>query len=270
MKRIVVVVAGVFLLSLPVGATPISYSEGWEYSGGTTDPNYEAAWAANPAREAIATAYYRSGARSLLIDNGSSYGVKGMTHVLPQAVKGTDASPLVLETCMVVVAGAHRQYLDFTLELASGDVVAPASGPANVVGVARSITFNGQYARFFTYDGDSWNDTGDAINTYSASGPGTGKWWTVRITVTSTQLLWTLIDNLGTTTYSDTYTLADDVQGLYFDRINIRHPGEANAATHVAYIDDLSLTGGEVIPEPAALALLGLGSLLLIRRRVSR
>jgi len=267
MKKLLIML-GVLAMISPVLATSITYSEGWEYSGGTTDPAYVAAWADNPAREAIATAYYRSGARSLLVDNGSSYGVKGQTHVLPTAVKGTDASPLVLSTYMVVQAAAHRQYLDFSLELANGNVVAPASGTANVVAIARSITLNGQNARFFAYDGDSWDDTGDAITTYSASGPGTGKYWKVQITVNSTQLLWALYDGAGALNASDTFPLASGVQGMFFDRINIRHPGAANAAVHVAYIDDLSLSGGEIIPEPATVVLLGLG-LMLLRRRVT-
>lgn len=262
-----VFLGAVLAMVLPSWATPINYTESWEYAGGTADPAYAAAWVDNPAREAISTTYHRTGDWALLIDNGGSYASKGMTHLLPEAVKGTDESPLVLSTYMVIQAASHRQYLDFTLELASGDVVAPASGEANVVAIGRSITFNGQNARFFTYDGDSWNDTGDAISTYAASGPGTNKWWLVEITVTSTQLLWRLWDETVGTLYTDTFALPSNVQGLYFDRINIRHPGAANAAVHVAYIDDLSLTGGEVIPEPAALALLALGGLFLRRRR---
>jgi hypothetical protein len=254
----------VTLAVAPVSGLPISYTEGWEYTG-TTDPAYETAWAANPSREAVATAYYRTGTHSLLIDNGSSYASKGMTHLLPQPVKGTDASPLTLSTYMIVQASGHRQYLDFTLELASGDVVTPASGAANVVAIGRSLTYNGQNARFFTYTGDGWYDTGDAISTYSASGPGT-KWWKSEITVNSTQLLWTLTSDTGGT-FTDTFPLPASLQGLGFDRINIRHPGAANSNTHVAYIDDLSLTGGELVPEPAGLVLLALGGLLFVRRQ---
>ena len=173
----------VTLLAVPVLAVPVNFSEGWEYPGGTTDAAYTAAWADNPGREAIATAYYHTGTHSLLVDNGASYANKGMTYTLPQAVKGTDANPLVLSSYIITQAAGQRQYLDFTLELAAGDVVTPASGAANVVGIGRSFTLNGQNARFFTYTGATWSDTGDAMTTYSGSGPGT-KWWKIEVAVT--------------------------------------------------------------------------------------
>lgn len=265
---LVLVIAG---LAVPAMGAPINYFEGWETyptspNGGKGSPEFLAEWANNPDQYAMSTSYHRTGNVSLLIDNGSSYGNDGMTHVLPQGVKGTDESPLVLSTYIVVQASAHRQYLDFTLELASGDVVAPATGVENVVAIGRSNSINGQNARFFTYDGDGWNDTGDALATYASSGPGTGKWWQIQIAVTSTQMHWLLKDETVGTTYTDTFNLAPNVQGAYFDRINIRHPGAAISTTHVAFIDDLSLTGGELIPEPATLVLLGLGGLFLRRR----
>ncbi len=257
------VLACVLAAAMPAWATPINYSESWEYGTGTSDPVYAAQWAANPGRMSVQPTYDRTGDKSLLIDNGSSYGNLGMTHVLPQAVRGTDADPLVLSTYMAVTAGTYRQYLDFTLELASGNVVAPASGPENVVAIGRSITLNGQNARFYVYDGNAWNDTGDALGTYTPA----PKWWLVEVTIKSTELVWRLVNDTGLSTYTDTFSLAGHLQGMYFDRINIRHPGAANSATHVGYIDDLSLLGGEVIPEPATVAGLVLLLPLLGRRR---
>ena len=229
-------------LSFAVPAFGQNFSEGWEYPGGTSDPGFASNWAANPAYENIATTWYHFGLQSLQIDN-TTYGNMGMTHVLATPVRGTDANPLNLSAYMLVVGASHRQYLDFTLELANGAVVAPATGSANVVAIGRSITLNGQNAQFWVYDGTAWINTGDAISSYSANPPGT-TWWRVEITLNSTQMIWKLTQPDGAVYYIDTYTLPVSMQEMYFDRINIRHPGAANATTHRAYLDDVNLLWG--------------------------
>jgi hypothetical protein len=195
----------------------------------------------------------------LQLDNGSSYGAGfGITHDFGGEYKATAANPIVAQWQQYFVSTSTRKQLDFYVDLAKDDVSGGTlSSPEshNAVGVAQSVTVRGGQtnSKGQWYDGNAWHETG---------APTAGGWKTVTLTVTDTTFAVTWGDG-------GTYSGARGYLGT-FDQINIRHPQAGTGGA--AYLDNLSVTGGELVaaPEPATIAWLGLGTLGLMKARSRR
>jgi hypothetical protein len=252
-------------IAVPAMATPISYSENWDSYTAGSDARFDSPYAdaANwptvtgyTDRQPVMTTAALSAPNSLMIDNGSSFAANmGITHFLGGEYQATAANPIVVQWDMNMTNTTQRKTLDFYMELALDDVTAgtlAAPESHNAIGVAQSKTVRGgtgsskgQY-----FDGYTWRETG-------APTAGAGIWKHVTLTVTDTTV---------TVTWGDggTYGTARAYMGN-FNQFNIRHPN--SGSTGQTNLDNLTITGGELVPEPATVALLSLGLLFVRRRR---
>lgn len=246
------------IVSPAIGAT--IFSDDFEaYTAGSANrylSPYVDVWPDLPGsvnRYPVETAQKHSGVNSLLMDN-VGYGSQsfGISHELGGEYQATDADPLIVSAWVRIDATASRRTVDVYVEMAKDDVAPTTSGTSHdVLAFAwpYSVRSNADTS-LYVFDGTNWNRTGTTITAANT-------WQQLIVTIKST----TIDITVGTTpsngwarTYAGT-----------FDQINLRH---VNSSAGVLYLDDVEVSGGVLIPEPAALALFGLGGVLLRRRRL--
>jgi len=247
-------------LALPAVAAPLDFHENWDgYLAGSAnrfEEPYKSTWPDMTGvtnRYPVETAQNRSSPNSLLVHNTGWSDIKmAITHDLGGEWQATDENPIVVEFYLRIPGGnSHRRHLDLSVELSKDDAIAPgeSGGAANVIafGMPRSVR---DAAASWFFDGATWANTGLA--------PTGANWQQFKMTVKSNEIGF-LIGDSSNSGFVRTYTGT-------FTQINIRHVSDGG--TGAAYLDDLSVTGGVLVPEPAtALMLLGLGGLFLRRRR---
>lgn len=264
MTRKAVLVIGVLAFAVPAMAVGISYTENWDgYISGSgnrflspySDPGNWPTTTGYTDRQVIDTAKKLSLPNSMLLDNGSSYPANmGVTHELGGLYAATAANPIVVQWAIFFQSNTIRKTVDIFVELALDDIAdGTLSNPSarNAIGVAQSKTVRGGTgsAKGQWYDGTHWFNTG----------AGVAATWTQTVTMTITDANVTVAYSNGVGTFAGPRTYLGN-----FDQINIRHPYSGTSGA--AWLDDLSITGGELVPEPATLLLLGLGGLFLRRR----
>ena len=254
MKKFIVL-GMVGLLVSASTALGIAFSENWDSYGAVP----AGPWVVDPHNSAavpVTSAQSLSADNSLHIHGGGSD--KGIYALINTGgggldVGGTDANPLAVQYSTYFSHNRVHRDTDYLVELSLGDVHAPPFAllsplPNPIAVIAYSgPRFDKKSVRYF--DGQEWFQVGD-------SGVG-GVWDTAKFNVlTSTVQL--IPQGAGAAVGARKYLGA-------FDRINIHV--EDDSGTNLAYLDDLSVTGGVFVPEPVSLMLLGIGGLMLMRRR---
>ncbi len=202
-----------------------------------------------------------AGSKSLLVNNNYGATKRGEQHTFGMTLLGTDANPLSLDYWITAGAGSHRNKGDVIVMLSMGeagtDFTLPAvADPALVTPIpviAYAKPYSGDVALYF-FDGLDWTKLTPSID----SAP---NWYQVNIDVR------TSVVDLGTSAYPNYYTGANARPRAYlggFDRISVLYEGRQASGAYWYAVDDISVSG---VPEPATVALLGLGCLLLYRRR---
>jgi len=272
----------------PVVAAPISFFDSFEYAVGVDDPAYAANWSviSGENRFPIVERIYQvdvtdpgalDGTKVAMAATPAPAGGYGISHQLGP-VEPTNASPLVYKADWHSMAtGTNRSLVSFAMELSQGDVHAPPLGsaplatpiPVIALGVGMG-TGDFQY-RFF--DGTTWQMT--PIRLWA----GYKQWNWQHLTMTLTDL-----GDPGTQTgkHVSIHMQNEDLSVVGDEEFDLTMPAEAWTAGETfdtislrafdgfsfnSITDSVSLTGGEIIPEPASLALLGLGVSILLRRR---
>ncbi len=197
---------------------------------------------------------------SLLINNagfnGRDFGTQTMLPIsggMPE-VAGTNANPLIIDYYLYHNAAEQRGKADIYVEISLGDVHAPALGvvestPIPVLAYCKPYSENAAYQYF---DGQQW---------YAAGFADWGSWDELILTIKSNTVD---VEKRGVNNSGPYTNVPRSYQGN-FDRISIRTIDYA--WTTWSSIDDLSVVGGEAVPEPATLLVLALGGLVLLRRR---
>lgn len=201
------------------------------------------------------------GSKSMLVNNNYGTGKRGEQHLFGQTLVGTDANPLSLDYWITAGAGTHRNKGDVIVMLSMGEVgtnfTLPAvADPALVTPIpviAYTKPYSGNVALHF-FDGLDWIQLTPSID----SAP---NWYQINIDVR------TSVVDLGTSAYPNYYTGANARPRAYlggFDRISILYEGRQAAGAYWYSVDDINVNG---VPEPATVALLGLGFLFMHRRK---
>ena len=207
------------------------------------------------AKVPLSTAQSQSASNSLHVRGGGSD--KGMYALINTGgggldVGGTDANPLVVQYSTYYIHNRVNRDSDWIVELTLGDVHAPAFGSAPLAVAIPVISYSapnsgGKSMNYF--DGKQWWSQGD-------SGIG-NVWANVKFNVLTNDVQ-VIPQGSGAAQIPRQYLGG-------FDRITIRV--ESEPGTVEAYIDDVSVSGGVFVPEPVSLMLLGIGGLMLMRRR---
>ncbi len=283
------VIATLLVAVSPVLAAPVSFFDSFEYADGVGDPAYAANWSvvAGQNRYPIETRVYQPD----VVDPGALDGTKVAMSAIPAPAGGygishamgpvepTNESPLVVQANWHHMSlRANRPYVSFAMELSQGDVHAPPIGsaplaspiPVIALGFGMGSPDTNAYSFF---DGVSWLDAHMVI-------PAGYKQWNFQhVTMTFTDLgvpetqtgkhLSLHIENhdltqTGTVQFDLPMPQAAWTAGEMFDTLSFR---AFDGVSYNSLIDSVSVTGGQIIPEPAALALLGLAVPLMLRRR---
>jgi hypothetical protein len=223
--------------------------------------------------------------------SGTNYGIGsyGMGTSLvgaDQGISATDASRLVLTYLTKL---QHCRYADFFIELSLGDVHAPAfttvpqTNTIPVIGFGKpylEATLNAEKGIAFAtsaatqmsfFDGKNWKTPGGSAN---------GSVWTNGIALTKTAAtsgaglipeqvsmsVGTASVILDTNLHANATDIAYTVNREYtgnFDRMNV-YTRFGNVGGRWVMLDSISLTGGDIVPEPAALLLLVIGGIVML------
>ncbi len=288
MKNLTVIL-GVLAIVSPALAGPINFFDSFEYAVGVGDPAYAANWSVigGANRYPIQNRAYDDGVitNPWALDGNmvahaempSPTGGYGISHSLG-AIEATDASPLVIDVDWHHIATTTRRQTGFYLELSQGDVHAPAysntplANPIPVIAVAAGFGLPDDNYRVF--DGQQWSSHPAKL----VSGKKQWNWNFVTMTLSDAgdpgveDGVWLNV-HIENNDSNPTYRVVGDkdfvlpmtqYDGETFDRVSFR---SLEGATQESIIDSISVTGGNVIPEPATAVLIGLGCLLLRRRR---
>ncbi|MBI4579919.1 MAG: hypothetical protein HY718_09470 [Planctomycetes bacterium] len=256
MKNLLVVLALLALVS-PVMAVPLNYVETWDsYGTGTGDASYNANWAtqAGASRYSIMS---NTSAFSPENNLDQEVGVAlGIENNLGDGVEMPLGAYLQPTAANKVIAGIYwnpvdnnRQTTNFVFELLQGSTV--------VAGAANSKVIDAGNNNPYWWNGANWiRETGGKVFAQAS-------WnhiW-LEITPNSTS-------GFNIVAHVDAFTRANpiwsNVAATGIDKIRIRSVGTTDDNS---WIDNVYVTGGEIVPEPSALLILALGGLPLLRRR---
>ncbi len=242
-------------------AAPVTFVENWDSYPNNTVPT--APWTTpaslNSASLGLPTyaTYSVSAPHSLLVNNsGYASQEKGLMAPLAggQQVQATNDFPLTMSYQVRPHVAAQRKNSDFFVEISFGDVHAPSnlstvlSTPIPVLAFAHPIgAADSTY--FWYFDGTQWLRPGASMNTAA--------WNLVSMVVDKDSALLSG-PNAGSLDLPRAY------QGR-FDSISV-YTRDFTYTSHTE-IDDVSVTGGYIVPEPASVGLLLAALPLLLRRR---
>lgn len=232
-----------------------------DFEGYTADTPPNPTWTEPPGYASIpvtATANHTGGgSKALLVNNNYGAGKRGEQHVFGQTLVGSDDSPLSLDFWIWPKDLASRRRGDVIVMLSMGEVGtdftlpavadAPLASPIPVLAYAKPFSDN---VRMYFFNGVDWTDGGFSLDTGAA-------WVNIDMDVKSTTMV------LSTSNYGTLAPQARQYMGG-FDRVSILYEGRSPSGAYAMAVDDLTVSG---IPEPTTIALLGLGGLLLRRRR---
>ncbi|UCD30093.1 MAG: PEP-CTERM sorting domain-containing protein [Planctomycetota bacterium] len=245
MMRNVIMLVIVTAISYPAMATatkPINYSDSFESSA-----TYVSDWAAVSGLTKYPRLYTtgHTGNYGLMQYDRTNYGIEndladGDEMPVGGYLEATSTSPLVVGLWWNPLS-PERQKNSFILEITGG---------GNYLGIANQrVNPEGNNSCYFSFNGAFWircylNFIGSAWNnpfmTINSNGSVT-------------------VDVAG---YTKTFYGVHNGSG--FDTLRIRSLGSSTAPS---WIDDVYVTGGNIVPEPAALALMGLGLPWILPRR---
>lgn len=293
MVRVVAVLACLAVVSSAMAA-PISYRENWDsYAAGRTDPTYVSVWActdetdrpniqalnAASAPNAIGLELKNRFLVNSLVDGVTNGTVAGTEMNAGEVVKPGqaalgDASNLVMEYRMGFGANAQRAATATWMEASFGTQHAPTSGltsgspiPVLAVGKLNAIVDGtaGNNQPYF-FNGLNWLRCGNS----TFSGTGRNQQLLVKIYYDAGLALWQAEVKLTGGLYNGTnvFDLAIDPTTQGFNTVSwAQWNSGSNWSGAAPTGDDVALSGGIIVPEPATLLVLALGGLPLLRRR---
>ncbi|HOW18003.1 MAG TPA: PEP-CTERM sorting domain-containing protein [Phycisphaerae bacterium] len=266
MIRNVLAAACVVALVVPAMAAPVNFTENWDsYTAGAAPPS---PWYADPHMSGGSNAVTNVSARVVSSPNayqvndiaypGADRGDQAMLVGAGESIEATDAAPL---NVMYTAKAQTNKNSDWYFEISLGDVHAPdlqawqqagsipLAEPIPVLAYCKPLPSTGVTKTCFFFDGTKWAGAG---------------YFDVNATP-ETFILGIDTNNMVIGNAGDgPYTVARQYKGN-FDRISI-YTLNFTVGTWTT-IDDISVTGGNIVPEPATVLGMALGTLFLRRRR---
>lgn len=254
----------VAMLVVPAMGVGITFSENYDsYISGSAPGGPWQVLSSSPfVGSLVATSSYVVSGKSYLVGNSGYAEVdKGNYAMLVGAGEELQYSAVAPLTLQYDAKAATAKQADFYVELSKGDVHAPRmqdlgvgvpnpGGVLPVVAYCKPVAATAGKALYF-FDGLQWLSAG-SLDTNAV-----------------TETIMMTLDGSGAD-FSSTGQAYTDITLNYtggFDRVNTYT--RDHTWTTAAVIDNLSVTGGDLVPvpEPTTLILLGLGGLFIRRRR---